>query len=265
MIRIAKIEHPQAQLNFAKVDRRVTRLTQDFVAQFRACREKTANRKYGGGTSPSSGMIAITLLVGLCKSITTFGIGGTWTATTPYQYYTFLHSERPDGNPTHSFSAEQALVRHLADSGIIRMCTSKGCTSPSKPNPSLEDLRKRLSGQLPTSTTGRLPKMGGDEDKFGDATDINLSSKATSSEADLTDEAQVANDDVLSGEKHISEVEEKVLEVADNQEKKAYENVDGEEDPEEAQREEPELPDPVLGPIDPEEPARKPSIWSWFG
>lgn len=62
---------------------------------------------------------------GLCKSITTFGIGGTWTATTPYQYYTFLHSERPDGNPTHSFSAEQALVRHLADSGIIRMCTSK--------------------------------------------------------------------------------------------------------------------------------------------
>lgn len=107
--------------------------------------------------------------------------------------------------------------------------------------------------------------MGGDEDKFGDATDINLSSKATSSEADLSDEAQVANDDVLSGEKHISEVEEKVLEVADNQEKKAYENVDGEEDPEEAQREEPELPDPVLGPIDPEEPARKPSIWSWFG
>ena len=81
-------------------------------------------------TEPLSSYVCV---AGLCKSINVYGIGGAWGRTTPYQYYQFMHTERNNGNPTHSFGAEQALVLNLAHHGVIKMCTNRGCTPTRTP------------------------------------------------------------------------------------------------------------------------------------
>jgi hypothetical protein len=60
-----QVEHPHTSA--LKLNRGVTRLAQDFVRDFRQCVTATTAHRFEGGTSPSSGLLAITILVGLCK------------------------------------------------------------------------------------------------------------------------------------------------------------------------------------------------------
>eukprot|EP00240_Pyramimonas_obovata_P005417 CAMPEP_0118943782 /NCGR_PEP_ID=MMETSP1169-20130426/39024_1 /TAXON_ID=36882 /ORGANISM="Pyramimonas obovata, Strain CCMP722" /LENGTH=385 /DNA_ID=CAMNT_0006889113 /DNA_START=132 /DNA_END=1286 /DNA_ORIENTATION=+ len=116
--------------------RDLIRLSQDAIAWLRQC-----SRAYSeGGSVPSSGLTAIVLLLGMCKRLTVFGIGAAWTEPgraqgwrrnnadpIPYQYYKWKHTERQDGNPTHSFEAERALVEAMAAEGMLHWCTPEGC------------------------------------------------------------------------------------------------------------------------------------------
>ena len=114
----------------------VIKLGADYLHAFRQCRlrlPKPAQRRYHGGTAPSSGVLALTVLLGLCRTVTTYGVGGAWGAATPYQYYQFMRTEREHGNPTHSFGAEQALVHNLAHLGVLKQCTRQGCFMGRRP------------------------------------------------------------------------------------------------------------------------------------
>ena len=78
-----------------------------------------------GGTSPSSGLLAIFMLMHLCKTVDVYGYGSAAKGgrKVPYHYYTNLGERSWSTKATiHSFNAEQKLIEGLASAGYIRLC-----------------------------------------------------------------------------------------------------------------------------------------------
>ena len=49
------------------------------------------------------------------------------------QYYEWLGTEQANGNPTHSFAAEKALMQFLAHQKLVNWCHSEDVRGPTHP------------------------------------------------------------------------------------------------------------------------------------
>ena len=78
---------------------------------------------YPGGSTPSSGYVAIFGLMHMCQSVTVYGFGKDKAhgIQVPYHYYTGTGS-RYSGDPVHSFSTEEHLLREMARVGLVKIC-----------------------------------------------------------------------------------------------------------------------------------------------
>eukprot|EP00241_Pyramimonas_parkeae_P007084 CAMPEP_0114242252 /NCGR_PEP_ID=MMETSP0058-20121206/10064_1 /TAXON_ID=36894 /ORGANISM="Pyramimonas parkeae, CCMP726" /LENGTH=311 /DNA_ID=CAMNT_0001354827 /DNA_START=689 /DNA_END=1624 /DNA_ORIENTATION=+ len=115
-------------LKALKLHRRGVFYTAAALKGFRACERHEHSRVYPGGSSPSTGLIAVALLYTLCEKTTLFGFGGGGSPEGfPFHYFNWMGTERQFGNEMHSFEAEEALLRTLADLGEITMCDIEGC------------------------------------------------------------------------------------------------------------------------------------------
>ena len=90
---------------------------------------------YAGGAVPSSGLVAVFLMLNLCASVDLYGFGSTRRYThgsfkndarnLQYHYFTGFGS-RTEGTPVHSWEAELYLLERLANEGLINMCVIGG-------------------------------------------------------------------------------------------------------------------------------------------
>lgn len=63
-----------------------------------------------------------------CNKTSVFGMGGgKHPDNFPYHYYKWRGTERMEGNDSHSFDAEGALIQALAVSKKITLCNILGC------------------------------------------------------------------------------------------------------------------------------------------
>ncbi len=81
---------------------------------------------YYGGSTPSSGFLALYLMLNLCNRVTAYGFGldAENGAAQGYHYFDlFSDGERKKMmNPTHSFDAERDLMRALGNQNFINYC-----------------------------------------------------------------------------------------------------------------------------------------------
>lgn len=118
----------------------VVRAARNVLSSWRSCAQK-AHKRFVGGSSPSSGIVAVLMSMWICEHVSVFGIGGLEGVPAseqrgfPYQYYALHGTQRPSGNPTHSFGAEASLVNAWARSGLLRQCGLRGCVGGPTPAP----------------------------------------------------------------------------------------------------------------------------------
>ena len=82
----------------------------------------------------------------LCDQTTVFGMGGGQRPDDfPYHYYEWMETERSEGNDSHSFGAEEALIHTLAAyKKKITLCNITGCFGYRSPLPEHKPLIKKL-------------------------------------------------------------------------------------------------------------------------
>lgn len=98
------------------------------LAAHRKCYELTRARPFKGGTTPSTGLVALFLLRPMCKELTLYGAGTESVAGMKYQYYQLQNTERERGNLfAHSFDAEMRVFMDMNRMGAVRFCGLKGC------------------------------------------------------------------------------------------------------------------------------------------
>lgn len=76
---------------------------------------------YSGGSTPSSGFVAVYYLRTICKRVTLYGLGTVNIPDVPYHYFTGVGS-RKKGNSVHSFDSESALLDALAWENKVEQC-----------------------------------------------------------------------------------------------------------------------------------------------
>eukprot|EP00976_Prorocentrum_cordatum_P094487 1189802-Prorocentrum_minimum.AAC.5 len=101
-----------------------------FATALRASRSRRrADAGYGpwvGGGTPSSGVVATTLLLGLCKSTSLYGFGEykNHAEKAEYHYYNGMGA-LIKGNPVHSWPAEFALATQMGMEHLLALCQPK--------------------------------------------------------------------------------------------------------------------------------------------
>jgi len=83
---------------------------EDMIKSFRHCAEKKLKKRFSGGNTASSGIVAALILRTLCNEVTLFGFGDANSPGVkgeasgkayPYQYYKMGRTHRTAGNPVH--------------------------------------------------------------------------------------------------------------------------------------------------------------------
>eukprot|EP00899_Mesostigma_viride_P016667 jgi/Mesvir1/25000/Mv16957-RA.1 len=93
---------------------------------------KSTIKLYKGGTSPSSGLLALALMKSLCSNITLFGFSleasrGASSTSWRYHYFNnYIDSEELRAHPHHSFTLEADFLRALVEAGLVRLCQNAG-------------------------------------------------------------------------------------------------------------------------------------------
>jgi len=85
--------------------------------------ETTRGMEYAGKGSPSSGFVAIYLMMQVCKEVDVFGVGQLG-ETTSWHYWeerNFLSSREFGLEPHHSFDLERDVLQMLDEAGLIRL------------------------------------------------------------------------------------------------------------------------------------------------
>eukprot|EP00240_Pyramimonas_obovata_P005294 CAMPEP_0118949632 /NCGR_PEP_ID=MMETSP1169-20130426/50004_1 /TAXON_ID=36882 /ORGANISM="Pyramimonas obovata, Strain CCMP722" /LENGTH=391 /DNA_ID=CAMNT_0006896317 /DNA_START=224 /DNA_END=1395 /DNA_ORIENTATION=+ len=164
ILSVHKEDHAEKQCKAVKLENDIRNLAGGFVRAFKECMRTKANKAYPKGAVATSGFLAITALVGLCDSVTTYGVGIPWSEDTKYQYYHWVgptgrETEQDDGNPTHGFEAEQDLLHALAANGVITMCLNTGCLSNTSP-PTPSAVPAAAGEAAPGAGAGAAPKTG---------------------------------------------------------------------------------------------------------
>ena len=87
-------------------------------------RVKLCQRGYGpytGGSTPSSGFVAVYWLHKICRRVTLYGMGSVNVPNVPYHYFGGVGS-RKKGNPVHSFDSESALLDAMGREDRVEQC-----------------------------------------------------------------------------------------------------------------------------------------------
>ncbi|KAK3265987.1 hypothetical protein CYMTET_25366, partial [Cymbomonas tetramitiformis] len=82
----------------------------------RTCEEALLWGLADGRDTPSSGLVALFILLQLCQQVSVMGFSG----TNDSKRYHYFKSNRNYMNRTHSFTVERALLRALGKAGVIR-------------------------------------------------------------------------------------------------------------------------------------------------
>ena len=100
---------------------------------------------YVGGNTPSSGYVAVFLMLKLCKRVTLYGMGKveSFTRPVPYHYFTGIGS-RTEGNPVHSFDTENFLFSAMAHSNVVELCKYRIGKERRWRNATVSNLRKTV-------------------------------------------------------------------------------------------------------------------------
>ncbi|KAK3267951.1 hypothetical protein CYMTET_23520, partial [Cymbomonas tetramitiformis] len=113
-------------VNILYLSSRVVSAARRLLVAYRVKLCKAGFGPYSGGSTPSSGYVAIYLLMHMCQTLTVYGFGRTKLmgqgSYLPYHYYTGVGS-RQAGDPVHSFSSEDALISELARENYLSMCS----------------------------------------------------------------------------------------------------------------------------------------------
>mmetsp|Transcript_34487 Transcript_34487/g.97711 ORF Transcript_34487/g.97711 Transcript_34487/m.97711 type:complete len:258 (+) Transcript_34487:228-1001(+) len=126
----------------ARRDVRVVIITATFRAVIRKLMERfnqrlrCAKASPEGGDSPSSGLVAVFMLMRICKSVHLYGYGASASAgrKVPYHYFTNMQERTWSTKASiHSFNSEQNLLERLSTEGYIAMCNDQGSRGCSKP------------------------------------------------------------------------------------------------------------------------------------
>ena len=92
---------------------------------------------FNGGAVPSSGLVAIFIMLNVCSSVDVYGFGSNQRVLShvrdprkiEYHYFNGF-GKRDFGTPVHSWEAEQALMERLAEEGVINLCLNDGAYRP---------------------------------------------------------------------------------------------------------------------------------------
>ena len=76
---------------------------------------------YSGGSTPSSGFVAVYFLRSLCKRVTVYGLGTVNIPDVPYHYFAGVGS-RKKGNTVHSWDSESATIDAFAWEDKVEQC-----------------------------------------------------------------------------------------------------------------------------------------------
>eukprot|EP00854_Cymbomonas_tetramitiformis_P008160 gene8160-9692_t len=99
---------------------------------FRDRQQHCTGRAVDGPVTPSSGLLAVYMLMYLCEKVSVYGFGTD--RRSPYQYYRFFNTERRAGaSEVHSFDHEYKALLTLSRDGYVTLCTAM-----SKPNCGLQ-------------------------------------------------------------------------------------------------------------------------------
>lgn len=128
------------------------------LRSYRACLKRSRTHA-AGGDAPTSGIVGALALANVCEHTTVYGIGKGGT----YQYFRQRLVGRNIANTgSHSFDAEGALFKALANDGIFTLCGPTGCTRGGK------RLRKPANDELPylrTKVAKALPAAQAEEEE----------------------------------------------------------------------------------------------------
>lgn len=148
---------------------RVVSAARRLLVSYRVRLCKEGYGPYPGGSTPSSGYVAIFAFMHMCQSVTVYGFGKDKAhgIQVPYHYYTGTGS-RYAGDPVHSFAAEEHLMREMSRVGLIKFCSyMDGNTTAALKNneecgfnPFLLKTKPAVSGQAAVDTAWR--QSGGD-------------------------------------------------------------------------------------------------------
>lgn len=160
-----------AQMHKFRPDVKVLQISSRLVTAARrllvAYRVKLCNLGYGpysGGTTPSSGYVAVYIMQKLCKSTTLYGMGLTRNVSVPYHYFRGVGS-RKEGNPVHSFRTENTLLNAMESTSLFEICRFQISSGNNQGNP--PDARSLKDGRRARSRTNfaiRQRALAVDED-----------------------------------------------------------------------------------------------------
>ena len=101
------------------------------IKGFRHCVERKQGKRFNGGNTASSGMVAIVILRSMCRELTLYGFGAAGKDSSgrsfPYQYYQLGNTHRTFGNPVHTFDTEELLMKTMAKDQRLTFCGLGGC------------------------------------------------------------------------------------------------------------------------------------------
>jgi len=108
---------------------RVIHYARQLLLQYRGRLDEVGRGPYFGGDTPSSGYVAVYMLMLLCDHVTTYGFGLESENGRNQEYHYFhlyspAHSKKKNSmNRTHSFEVEKELLRALEKAGYITLCS----------------------------------------------------------------------------------------------------------------------------------------------
>lgn len=77
-------------------------------------------KSHEGGQTPSSGLIAVFLLLQMCDKLDLYGFGRMKSTKAKYHYYNGV-GHRTIGSNVHNWNVENFLLKSLHDGGLLRL------------------------------------------------------------------------------------------------------------------------------------------------
>ncbi|UPQ99836.1 sialyltransferase [Chloropicon primus] len=119
IVKTMKQKRPDVKV--LQLSSRVVSAARRLLVRYRVKLCKDGYGPYSGGSTPSSGFVAVYFLRTICKRVTLYGLGTVNIPDVPYHYFTGVGS-RQKGNSVHSFDSESATLDALAFEDKIEQC-----------------------------------------------------------------------------------------------------------------------------------------------
>eukprot|EP00238_Polyblepharides_amylifera_P015910 CAMPEP_0196584442 /NCGR_PEP_ID=MMETSP1081-20130531/47083_1 /TAXON_ID=36882 /ORGANISM="Pyramimonas amylifera, Strain CCMP720" /LENGTH=627 /DNA_ID=CAMNT_0041905647 /DNA_START=254 /DNA_END=2138 /DNA_ORIENTATION=- len=119
--------HPGLQV--IEQNSRTVTYASDILGAYRECVRRASGQTFSGGSVPSLALVMVLTLLQVCQEVTVYGCGSASTRDKPARFHYFktptLDITAPD--KAHSLAAEASLLRALAHSDLLTLCTAHEC------------------------------------------------------------------------------------------------------------------------------------------